>query len=188
MRTSSFFVIQRLITEPIREGSIKNNATEKAMPRTTEIVTMTFCAFSPESFFSSHRSNFDWLSEVSPSSSANRSAEYMSAFTPVFIDLQKLKTPRIKGSFFREKPSVFLTGDTFVCIPSFVRTTTADFSGPSIMMPSMRACPPIIVLNFSAVLFFPMVFLSIAPLWAVGWSQPRRRPLRWRFQAFRRAW
>ena len=158
------------------------------MPRMTESVISTFCAFSPESFFPSHWSNFDCFSGVSPSSSANRSAEYISAATPTFIDLQKLNTPRMNGSFLTEKPSDFFSGVTLDLMPSLVRTTTADFSGPIIMMPSIRACPPIIVLNFSFDSFFAMVFLSIAPRPAGRWSRPFRRLRRWRFQAFRHAW
>ena len=96
----------------------------------------------------------------------------MRAETPVFMDVQKLKMPRMNGSFFGDHFCESFRGSTLRCRPSFVRTTTADFSGPSIIMPSMRACPPIMVLNCSCgccVFFFAMCFLSIALQWGAGW-------------------
>ena len=173
LRTISFVVTKRFRNEPSSDGSTKNSAMENASPSTTENVMSAFCAFSEDRRFSSQASKRPGsLPFSSSSSSAKKSAEYMRAETPVFMDVQKLKMPRMNGSFFGDHFCESFRGSTLRCRPSFVRTTTADFSGPSIIMPSMRACPPIMVLNCSCgccVFFFAMCFLSIALQWGAGW-------------------
>ena len=124
-------------------GSRKNRPTENSTPSTTESDTTNCWSFSDPSFFSSQRSNFDG----SPSSSGKKSAEYISALTPLTMEDPKLTTPRMSGHV--RMLFLFLTGSTLVTSPSGPRTTMARLSGPCIRMPSISACPPISVLNFS---------------------------------------
>ena len=71
----------------------------------------------------------------------------MSAFTPFTIDEPKFTTPRMSGHV--RMPVFFLIGSTFCTSPSGPLTTMARLSGPCMRIPSMSACPPIKVLNFS---------------------------------------
>jgi len=119
------------------------------MPSTTESETTAFSSFSEPSFCSSHFSNF----EGSASCSGKKSAEYMSAFTPFTIEEPKFTTPRMSGHV--RMPVFFLIGSTFRTSPSGPRTTMARLSGPCIKMPSMRAWPPMVVLNFSCDMVSP---------------------------------
>ena len=129
-------------------GSRMKRPTEKATPRITARVTKKPAAFSLPRRSSSHSSNLDGSSSSS-SSSGKKEAEYMRAFTPLAMEEPKLKMPRIKGrprmgclSLMRTRSSTFSSS-----WPSGLRTTMARFSGPIIMMPSMSACPPIMVLK-----------------------------------------
>ena len=74
---------------------------------------------------------------LASSSSGKNSAEYMSAFTPETIDEAKFTTPRMSGHF--AMPVRFLSGSTFVTMPSGPRTTIDRLSGPCIIMPSISA-------------------------------------------------
>ena len=136
--------IHRSKKPPISVGSRKNSTTENPTPSTIESVTTAFSSFSEPNFPSNHFSN---LLGSAFSSSGKKSAEYISAFTPPYIEEPKLTTPRISGQVIQ--PLFFFSGSTFSTSPSGLRTTMARFSGPCIRMPSIRACPPIIVLNFS---------------------------------------
>ena len=80
---------------------------------------------------------------------------------PLSIESAKVTSPRMKG-----QPSAgclsFMSrsGSTFSVNPSFVRHTMACLSGPRIMMPSISACPPIIVRKQTFSLFFSDIFTS----------------------------
>ena len=128
-------------------GSRIKRPTEKKIPSTTATVTNTEAAFSLPRCLSSHCSNLEGSSGVS-SSSGIKEAEYISALTPLAMEEQKLNTPRRKGNPKTGCLSLMSTRSSTCSanVPSGLRTTTAFFSGPSIMIPSIRAWPPIIVL------------------------------------------
>ena len=138
-------------TKPIRPvmavGRRMNSTTAKTMPRATAAVTKKDAAFSLPRRLSSHSSNLEG-SSGSSSSSGRKEAENISALTPLAREEQKLNTPRMKGTPSRGWRSLMSTrfSTCSSSSPSGLRTTTAFFSGPSIMIPSMRAWPPIMVL------------------------------------------
>ena len=80
--------------------------------------------------------------------SGKKEAEYINALTPLAREEQKLKTPRSSGRPRAGCLSLMSTRSSTCSSnpPSGLRTTTAFFSGPSIIIPSMSACPPIMVL------------------------------------------
>ena len=124
-----------------------NSPTEKTMPSTTATVIKKEAAFSLPRCLSSQSSNREG-SSGSSSSSGKKEAEYINAWTPLAREEQKLKTPRSSGRPRAGCLSLMSTRSSTCSSspPSGLRTTTAFFSGPSIMIPSMRACPPIMVL------------------------------------------
>ena len=153
-------VIHRSKRLPITMGRRKNSPTDIPSPSTTAKPTSAFWKPSLPSFFSSHWSNLDGFS-TSPSS-GERSADRISAFTPTMLEPKKLYTPRMRGHRRGDFSGASFRGVTSTVSPSLPRTTTASLSGPRIMIPSMSAWPPIMVLNFSCV-FGCFVFAIILP-------------------------
>ena len=110
------------------------------------MVTMRELAFSSEKCSPIHLSR-PVGSSAGWEPSSDSSAERISARTPLTMEPQNTNTPRMKGRAFQ--PVRFFTGSVSTLrSPSALRTTTQRFSGPCMRMPSMRACPPQVVLNF----------------------------------------
>ena len=110
--------VSRWIPLPSSMGSRKNRATEKPMPRITEIVIRHDMNFSLPSFFSSHWSSLEGSVFSSVSSSIpDFSADHIRDLTPEIMESEKLTTPRIIGQV--RMPVSFLSGSTFSFRPSF---------------------------------------------------------------------
>ena len=140
--------VKSVTTEPSRVGSRKNSPMDIPMPRITETVTKTEAARSLPRVRSSHASKRDG-SSVSPSSSGKNSAEYIRARTPSTMEATKVTIPRIRGRPSTGNRSLMNRSwlSRMARVPSGLRTTTACFFGPRIIMPSMSAWPPHMVLN-----------------------------------------
>ncbi len=148
--TPRLLLTQRSKKPPMTMGSKKNSTTEKPIPKTAAAYSSPFWNFSDPSFFSSQRSSLEGFS-VSLYSSGDKSAERSRALMPTICAEKKFTTPRINGQVATEPGLGSFLSVTSVVRPSFPRTTTASFSGPRIIIPSINACPPIMVLNFSLV-------------------------------------
>ena len=125
---------------PVRAvGNRMNRPTEKAIPRAAAMVMKMEAAFSWVKWASSHFSSQPGSSSSSCSSpSSDTSAECIRAWTPWTMAEPKTNTPRTRGSLANQ-----LRGCIFLVVmsssPLGLRTTMARFSGPCIIMPSMRA-------------------------------------------------
>ena len=137
----------RVTAVPSRVGNRKNRPMDMPTPSTTARVVKKAAALSLPSLFSSQASNLEGSSSSSPS--AANWAENMRAVTPLYMESQKLTTPRIRGQP-RTGCLSLMNFSSFSWIsssPSGFRTTTACFFGPRIMIPSIRAWPPHMVLK-----------------------------------------
>ena len=110
----------------ISMGSRKNNPIEKARP-ISRATKMTPCLnFSLPSFFSSQMSSLPGSASASSSSSGKKSAEYIRALTPLYMEEKKVTTPRIRGRRTMGLESLLtFRSSTFSTMPSGARTTMA---------------------------------------------------------------
>ena len=121
-----------------------NSPTAMTIPRATETPMMSFFAVSPWKWALIHLSSLS--SWAACSSSGSCSAEYISAFTPCTRESKKFTTPRIRGTprtGYRSFTS--FSSSTLRMSPSCPRHTMASFLGPRMRMPSISACPPMLV-------------------------------------------
>ena len=77
-------------TMPTRKlGKKMNSSSDSPTPKRTDTVSIIFISFSSDTWLLSHCSNFPGGS-LSSSSIPETSAEYISAFTPLYIDMTKV--------------------------------------------------------------------------------------------------